>query len=69
MTIAPDALEEFARLYEKEFGEKISLDQAREMASRLMHLYVKLADPLPDERSKPRQASGADEISKAVGEI
>ncbi len=36
-------------IYEAEFKQKLSLQEARAMASRLVHLYAKLARPLPQD--------------------
>ncbi len=38
MEIPDDKLEEFRRLYEKHFGERIGLEDAREKGSRLVRL-------------------------------
>ncbi len=50
MPITPERLEEFKKLYKKEFKKPISMDKAREIASRLVELYMLLAEPLPSER-------------------
>jgi len=50
MPITPERLREFRFRYEEEFGEPISEDEAREIASRLVELYMMLAEPLPSER-------------------
>jgi len=50
MPIAPERLQEFMRLYEEEFNEPLSEDEAREITSRLVELYMMLAEPLPSER-------------------
>lgn len=49
MGIDDKAIEEFRRLYAEEFGEEISIDEARIMAKRLLALYVALANKLPDQ--------------------
>ncbi|OHA83401.1 MAG: hypothetical protein A2937_03705 [Candidatus Yonathbacteria bacterium RIFCSPLOWO2_01_FULL_47_33b] len=41
------------RLYEEEFNEPLSEDEAREITSRLVELYMMLAEPLPSERLNP----------------
>ena len=47
MAIAAERLQEFIRLYEAEFKQPISEEEARETASRLVELYQLLATPLP----------------------
>jgi hypothetical protein len=42
-------LQEFIQLYEDEFGEYISLEEARVMATGLLELYEALAKLLPEE--------------------
>jgi hypothetical protein len=49
MEISEQRLREFMAIYEAEFNEKLSLEEARAMASRLVHLYIRLARPLPKE--------------------
>jgi len=49
MAITAKRLQESMCLYEQEFGEIISEDDAREVASRLVELYQLLAAPLPSE--------------------
>jgi hypothetical protein len=50
MQIADEDLAEFMRLYKTEFGEDVSVDEAREMARNLLDLYELLARPLPHEQ-------------------
>jgi hypothetical protein len=45
--LTPEDIAEFMRLYEAEFGEPITEDEARMMASRLLFLYLELGKPLP----------------------
>ena len=49
MQFVDQELEEFRAIYEKEFGETITLAEARAMATRLMDLFVLLCKPLPEE--------------------
>lgn len=49
MKIDETELYEFMKLYEDEFGEDISLNDAKEMAERIAELYEVLARPLPSE--------------------
>lgn len=57
MQIDPERLREFMRLYEEEFGEAITEDAAREIASRLLMLYLKLSESLPSEQKPGHAAS------------
>jgi len=43
-------LEEFMALYQTEFGKEISRQDALEMATRLINLYLTIYRPLPGER-------------------
>ncbi len=49
MPITEDRLKEFIRLYEEETGKGIEIEEAREIASRLVELYMMVAEPLPSE--------------------
>lgn len=49
MPISAVDLDEFITLYRTEFGKDISPKEALEMATRLIHLYLILYRPLPDE--------------------
>jgi hypothetical protein len=55
MLITAEQLQEFIGLYEEEFKDRLSEDEAREVASRLIELYQLLAQPLPSEIAKLRQ--------------
>ena len=57
MAVSHEDLREFMRLYKEEFGTEITEDEAREMASRLINLYLKLMEPLPSERTEHHTAS------------
>jgi len=52
MTFEDKDLEEFQALYEEEFGEPISEQEASIMASRLITLYEALTYPLPSETAE-----------------
>jgi len=52
MGITPEHLREFIEIYEKEFGERISEDEAREVAFRLVELYQVLGEPLRGETQR-----------------
>lgn len=49
MQITDDDLNEFMALYRAEFGREISRQDALEMATRLINLYVTIYRPLPGE--------------------
>ena len=51
MDITPTRLHEFQEAYKKDFGENISLDEAREMLTRLVTFYELLLQPLPESAS------------------
>jgi hypothetical protein len=45
------ALEEFIKLYAEESGETLPVDEAREVASNLLEIYLLLLQPTPKERA------------------
>ena len=50
MKVTDEALQEYRRLWRKEFGEDITLEEARDITTRLLALYEALCMPLPEER-------------------
>lgn len=50
MKINDQALEEFMTLYRAEFKKEIPRQDALEMATRLINLYLLIYRPLPNER-------------------
>jgi hypothetical protein len=46
-----DELREFVKLWEQEFNETLSLDEARTEASLLLELVALLSKPLPQKKS------------------
>lgn len=53
-------IREFADLWREEFGEEISLGEARAHASQLLELYSLLAEPSREARSEsPEDRSNA----------
>ena len=46
-SISDGRLREFVEAYREEYNEEISLNEAREMLSRLVELYLHVARPLP----------------------
>jgi len=61
MPIDEHDLLEFIQLYEDEFGESLSLEEAREMASRLVSPYEVLSRPLADEMGWERSEATGDQ--------
>jgi len=57
MTISDESADKFAQIYETEYGQKLTIAEAREMASRLVSLYYQLMQPLPCERTEAREAA------------
>ena len=49
MQISDEGVRELIAVHEEEFGERLSLEEARAMGARLVELYLKLAEPLPGE--------------------
>ena len=58
MKLTEAQVREYKQLYEEKLGEEISMDEAREMAARLINLYLKLAERLPGDLTDepPRKA-------------
>lgn len=52
MIISDDRLHEFIRLYKAECDETLSFEEARAVASRLVHLYALLISPSPNEAER-----------------
>jgi len=52
MHIRDETVEEFMRLYKEEFGEGLTMTEARAMVFRLVGFYVQLLKPLPDEKKR-----------------
>jgi len=50
MKVTPEALEEFKRIYRKEFGEDISDEQALEMAQRVLTFFSLIYGPLSSRK-------------------
>ncbi len=59
MQISYEALDEFIKIYKKEFKEKLTRAEASEMASRLLTLYQLLSRrPLNDSGSGAEREEG-----------
>jgi hypothetical protein len=47
IALSREALDEFKRIYQSEFGEELTDAEAQEMALRLLHVFDLLNRPLP----------------------
>lgn len=54
MPLSRDAIAEFKTIYEEEYGERLSDEDAQEMSERLLRLFALLARPLPADTSSPK---------------
>jgi len=57
MFISDESARRFQQLWKDDYGEDISLDQAKEIGERLVYLYIQLLRPLPrigEERDQNR---------------
>ena len=52
MEISNKRLREFQEAYKKEFNEEVSLEESREMLTRVVTLYQLLSRPLPGEENE-----------------
>ncbi len=62
MEFTDHELEEFRKIYEDDFHQSISIEDARSMASRLLRLYEALARPLPSERGEALDSHDASTV-------
>jgi hypothetical protein len=75
MRVSDEALDEFIKIYKKEFKEKISREEAREMASRLLTLYQLLSQKPPNgsasdgEREERKEDSHQDDEPRASSPV
>ena len=67
MPFEDNDLKEFQTIYEEEFGEPISGQNASYMASRLVMLYEALARPLPSEKEQFTDSSYQVKLDVEVG--
>ena len=53
--ISDERIEELRRIYKKEYGEQLTMEEARDMGRRLVELYTILMKPLleSDEAASP----------------
>ena len=52
MQIEEESVRDYMRLYEEDFGEKLTMEEAREIVTRLVALYEVLCSRLPDEQTQ-----------------
>jgi len=68
MLLTQEALNEFKAIYQRQFGEEISDDQAREMGSRLLRVFrvlLDMSDQAPaNESPKDRQHDDSPPVSR-----
>ena len=57
MSNSDERLHTFMRIYEAEFGERLSESEAKLIADRLMYLFERLTRALPGERETHRPNS------------
>lgn len=57
MPLDEASLREFAEIWQEEFGEVLSLDEARHHASRFLELYTLLYRPTPEEERLSQASS------------
>jgi hypothetical protein len=61
MQLSDAAIQEYIRLYREDFGEELSIGEARVIATRLVTLYEVLCRPVPEENAtQPSADSLAD---------
>jgi hypothetical protein len=59
MEITDERLREYQYAYAKDFGEEISLPDAREQLSRLVTLYELILRPFPEKKKGQNAGPGA----------
>ncbi len=57
MRLSDESLARFTRLYKEFYGEELTINEARAMASRVVLLYEHLAQPLPEDMKRLMQRS------------
>lgn len=55
MFITDERVKEFIQIYVEEFGEVLSLAEAREVASNICELYLTLLETFPSERKEKEE--------------
>lgn len=59
MAISDASLDEFIAIYAEEFGEHLSREEARPIATNLINLLRLISRPLPNEVAPPSQTDPA----------
>jgi hypothetical protein len=59
MQLSDESAREYQTLYERDFGEAISFEEAREIATRLVTLYAMLRNPLPEQKAYADESTSA----------
>ena len=54
MQIREESIKEYMELYREDFGEELTIEEAREITSRLVELYRVLCRPLREEVEPPQ---------------
>lgn len=54
MLLSDDAIREYVQLYKDDFGTELTLDEGREIATRLFNLYLTLVNPILEDAITPR---------------
>jgi hypothetical protein len=67
MLLEDGDIKEFQIMYEEEFGEAISTEEASILASRLITLYETLARPLVSEQSDFTDSKESGRLNMEVG--
>lgn len=60
MKISSQAIEELKAIYQEEFGERLSDQEAQEIGTRLLTLFQVIYRPLPSESSPRRDKESGD---------
>lgn len=66
MRLSDESLQRFMRLYQEFYGEELTVNEARAMASRVVFLYEHLAKPLPEEKKGLTPPSQADAVPSSL---
>lgn len=55
MHLPDKAIQEYVEIYEREFGEKITVEEARVQGERLLDLFKVIYRPIPNETNDKHQ--------------
>jgi len=59
MGLSRKAIEEFKEIYSQEFGQEISVEEARELAESLLSLFKVVCRPTPEEKEEQEKDNDA----------